>query len=238
MVAFSFCIPGNDGRDTRWSSSRWLCVLAIRSKNVSESRHGKTKTSERVNNSMKSKHWKWKSNLKYYFGRGDCNTHLEIFTDEVIYDYSSFQFLPKLLIFAAGFPLRWGVQGALLQGSKEQHWSSMRPRWPWQIMFMNLSCSSGDSIYWKQRDKYFMNSRWTALNETLKPQWHNRTEHTVIGVEHLGWEGTCRWLDDTDRSFLFLSGVLPVTEVCGAEPWWSKIPGSWEKKVTFGVEVC
>lgn len=172
---------------------------------------------------MNGKQWKWKLNLKSYFERKRQLQHKSgLFTDKVIYEHSAFRFLPKLLISAAGFLLCWGVQGALLQGSREQRWSSMQPRWPWQIMFINLSCSSSDSIYWKQCEKYFMKSGWTALNESLKPQWHNRTEHTVIGLEQLGWEGTCRWLDDTGRCFLFLSGVLPVT-------WWLKIPGSWEK---------
>lgn len=40
-----------------------------------------------------------------------------------------------------------GVQGALLLGSKEQLWSSMRPRWAWLIIFMNFCCSSGNSSY-------------------------------------------------------------------------------------------
>ena len=51
-------------------------------------------------------------------------------------------------LLAAGFlSVRLGEQGALLLGSKMQRWSSIRPRWPWEIIFMNCCCSSGDSAF-------------------------------------------------------------------------------------------
>lgn len=42
--AFPFCIPGNAGRESRWSSSRLPCELANREKNFSGSASGKVKT--------------------------------------------------------------------------------------------------------------------------------------------------------------------------------------------------
>lgn len=71
--------------------------------------------------------------------------------------------------------------------------------------------------------------RWicqTTKKKTNTKLIQMERDNTVIEVEWLGWEGTCNWLDGTDRSFLFLSGVLSVTEICGAEPSWVAIPDS------------
>lgn len=108
----------------------------------------------------------------------------------------------------------------------------MRPRWTLLIILMN--CSSDDSVYsikavqWRFWLKCTINIRNHPLLK--QPRWHSRIGHTFTELEQSYWEGTCNWLTGTSRSFLFLSGVLSVTAICGAEPWRPMIPGCWGNK--------
>lgn len=140
------------------------------------------------------------------------------------------QFSPALL--TSIFLLFLGVHGALLLGSREQRWSSIRPRWPWLIKFINVSCCSSEPSCWiRKADMDQTHHQGKRLVKYFMCQEHIGTS---MELECCCWVGTCRWLAGTDRSLLFLSGVLSVTEMCGAEPWWLGIPGSWHTVAVQG----
>lgn len=56
------------------------------------------------------------------------------------------QISPALL--TSIFLVLLGVHGALLLGSREQRWLSIRPRWPLLIKSINCSCCSTDCACW------------------------------------------------------------------------------------------
>lgn len=197
-------IPGKDARDTRWSSSRWAWELAIRLKNFSISVQTKKKKNGKVIQHLCA--------LKMWIQL--------IFILTWVF-FTCWQF-PSVLRSARRTPARIQRAALVFHASTlsiayDVHKPVLFLEW-----FHLLNQKKVVKI-WYDSDEFV---RKLKNNKNQPKRQQDRTYSTVIEVEWLGWEGTCNWLDDTDRSFLFLSGVLSVTEICGAEPPWVVIPDS------------
>lgn len=92
------------------------------------------------------------------------------------------------------------------------------------------SCWLTFVVYWLilpvAQDKVTINLKTLSTEKWLK-QFEQQIEQTFMDSEQSYSEGTWSLLT-VNTSFLVLSGVLSVTEMCGAEPWCTSLLGSWK----------